>query len=165
MFPLWTRRLTAAGAIGTLLLVAVVLFWADRSTNLLTWFEQTILRVGRGVERRYDVDFIDRDDVPASVDQIGHALFWGGATFVVGWIGRNRVPITLVAFAMVGVSMAFEFGQPLLSATRGVEPTDVLANTVGVVFGAIAVALVAAAVRMFRGDRREWFDESVGVPY
>lgn len=155
------RRLWGASFAVAFLAVAVVLLWSDRAGGLFDRALDVIIRTGRKVERDYNVDLIDRADVPGQTDQIAHALFWGSGMVLAGWLLRRRVPVALTALLVAGVSLAFEVAQPSLSQTRAVEPSDALANLVGVGIGAAVIAAILWMWRWWFGDDRTFHGTSL----
>lgn len=161
MKPSVGRQLLAFGAITIFLGLAVILLWSDRAPSVFGDVLDIVRRTGRSVERRYDIDLIDRSDIPGQADQIGHALFWGTGMLIAGWVLRRRVPVAITALFLSGISMLFEFAQPALSATRAVEPSDAVANIIGIVVATVALLAVLAATRWFRGDDRHYHGDMV----
>jgi len=143
---------------------AVVLLWSDRAGSMLGDVASLVVRGGRKVERSYDVDLVDRSDIPGQTDQIVHALFWGSGMMLVGWLLRRRVAVVLTAFFVGGVSVLFEAAQPALSQTRAVEPSDALANMVGVAGGAVVIYLAIVVWRLVSKNARRPGTPQPGLP-
>ena len=103
----------------------------------------------------------DSEDIPGEPDQVGHALFWGTGMVLAGWILRRRIPLAITALFLSGISLLFEFAQPLLSMTRAVEPSDAVANVVGIAGAAVALSALFAVMRRLRGDDRRYHGDEV----
>lgn len=161
MKPSVGRQLLGFGTLTIFLGIAVILLWSDRAGGAFGDVLDIVLRTGRSVERRYEVDFIDRSDIPGQADQIGHALFWGTGMLLSGWVLRRRVPVPITAVLLSGISMLFEFAQPALSTTRVVEPSDAVANIVGILAAALTLGAVLAVIRWRRGDDRQYYGDAV----
>lgn len=126
---------------------ATVLLLADRATAVLDVSKSLTIRGGRAVERIFDIDVVDRDEIPASFEQAGHAVLWGTGMLVFGWLLRSRVPVLLTALFVAGASVMFEAAQPVVSATRRFEASDALANFAGIVLGVACVMLAISIER------------------
>jgi len=123
------------------LVAAVVLFWADGGTGIGASLYNAFLNVGERLEDLTKTDVLDRNDVPGTIDQLAHALFWGAATICLGWVARYRVAVPLTAIFVLGASMAFEFLQPVMSTGRAIQPRDIVANSIGIGIGAVALGV------------------------
>jgi len=153
------RRLWGATAALVFLALAVVLLWSDRAGAMFDSAVDIVVRTGRKVERDYDVNFVDRSDIPGETDQIGHAMLWGSGMLLTGWLLRRRVPVTLSALLIAAISLGFEFAQPLLSQTRVVEPSDVTANLVGIAIAAVVLGPFLWIWRQVFGDDRSFYTD------
>jgi len=128
----WKRRLLGGGAISSFLVVAVFLLWSDRAVTMFGQAVHQFIHLGRRVEQGLNVDVVDRSDLPATLDQVGHFFFWAVGMFIAGWVLRRRIPLPITAIFVSGVSLFFE--------------------VTGVVFAAIALVPLLAAYRRFFGD-------------
>ncbi len=131
-------------------IAAVWLLWADRGTILGDRIMAFGIEAGRWLERTTTVDVIDRSDVPARTDQIGHAILWMTGTVVIGSLRLMRQPLGVVGLELAALSLASEIAQPLVSVNRGFEPGDALANLVGVGIGCGVLAMWLLAQSTFR---------------
>ena len=138
------RRLFAFLVLPAVLAAAVLLFWADRSTGIGASLVMNFIDLGERFEDLTQTDFVDRQDVPGTIDQLGHAMFWGSAMICLGWVARYRIPVPLTALFVLGASMAFEFLQPVVSSGRALQPNDIVANSIGIFFGATALVIAIA---------------------
>ena len=83
---------------------------------------------------------IPAEQLPGS-DAIVHIAVWGAAMALVGltvWTWRGLV---IAAPAVFATSIVVEIAQGVYSTSRMVEPSDVLANAVGVAAGTLAAAV------------------------
>lgn len=155
MARLTTRALVAVAALG-FVVAAVWLLWADRGTILGDRIMTYGLDLGRWAERTTSLDVIDRQDVPARSDQIGHAILWMTGTVLIGSLRLLRRPLSIVGLELATLSLISEFAQPLVSVRRGFEPGDALANLVGVGIGTAVLAaflLTQNTLRLLRMQR------------
>lgn len=155
------RQLFSFGALTIFFGLAVILLWSDRASGVFSEVLDIVRRTGRSVEQRYDIDLIDRSDIPGQADQIGHALFWGTGMLLTGWLLRRRIPVAITALFVSGISLLFEFAQPILSATRVVEPSDAVANMVGIATATVALLGLLAGLRWYRGDDRQYHGDAI----
>lgn len=138
-------------------LAALWLLWADRGTLLGDRIMYGLVDAGRTFERTTMIDLVDRRDIPASMDQIGHAMLWAVGAFVLGWfrLGRdsaNSIGLMTVGLEVALLSLLSEFAQPLVSTNRGFEASDAVANLVGVSIGTTALAMLVGGLRLARTD-------------
>lgn len=145
-----------AFVIAGFVLLAIVLFWADRTTSLVDTFRDVVVNTGRQIEAESGVNLVDRDDIPGTKDQIAHAAFWGSTAGVLAWLLRRRVPVALTGLFVAGASIMIELGQPRFSATRVVEPSDMVANLCGIAIAIPTVAILAAVERVMWGENRHY---------
>lgn len=134
-------------------MVAVVLLWADRGAALGTQSLHTLADGFRTFEQTANVDLIDRSDIPGTFDQVGHAMLWATGTVLIGIAGFRRFSAAAAATVAMVVSLAFEFGQPVLSTSRALQPSDVVANGVGVLIGFGALVILHGANRLVHAVR------------
>jgi len=152
-FPLRALVFIAALGFGA---AAIWLLWADRGTILGDRIIDNSVEAARWLERTTMIDVINRDDIPAETDQIGHAILWTIGTVLIGSLRMLRRPLAIVGLEMAALSLFSEFAQPLVSMNRGFEPGDAFANLVGVGFGIATLAgfvLVNSTLRL-AGVRR-----------
>ena len=142
-------RILTATAFLSFAALTVVLLFADRSTFLLGTVKTFILDTGWTVEQTLQIDLLDSEDIPGSVEHFGHAAIWGSGMLLFGWVLRAHVPLLLTALFVAGTSVIFEAAQPLVSATRQFEPADAIAN-----FAGIVAAVCFLAVALWFEDRR-----------
>jgi hypothetical protein len=149
------RALLFVAAIG-FGVAAVWLLWADRGTILGDQILHNTAEAARWLERATAIDLIDRNDIPAETDQIGHAILWMVGTVLIGSLRMMRRPLAIVGIELAALSLFSEFAQPLVSMNRGFEPGDAMANLVGVGFGVTALAgvVLLGNVTRLAGIRR-----------
>lgn len=136
------RTLLILGVLG-FAAAAVWLLWADRGTILGDRIIDRAIDSARWLEQATMIDVIDRDDIPAAKDQVGHAILWMVGTVLIGSLRMLRRPLAVVGLELAALSLFSEFAQPLVSTNRGFEPGDAVANLVGVGFGlAVLTAFV-----------------------
>ena len=148
MSPNWFRRGAATALILCFTSAAVVLLWSDRAPALFDHTVNVVTETGRFVERLYGVDIADRSDVPGTADQIGHTVLWGSGMLLIGWIFHRRVPVLFTAIFVFGISLIFEAGQPLLSSSRSLDPSDAVANSVGIVAASMVLYMMLLVLRV-----------------
>lgn len=135
---------------------AVWLLWADRGTLLGDRIFDNAAEAARRLERATTINVIDRNDIPAEADQIGHAVLWMIGTVLIGSLRMLRRPLAVVGLELAALSLFSEFAQPLVSRHRSFEPSDALANLIGVGFGIAALTgvLLLGNVTRFARIRR-----------
>lgn len=148
MPSLYARRVIAFVACGLFFGVAVFLLIADRSSALVGTAQRIVIDGGQQIEGRYNIDVLDRQDIPGTSDQIGHAALWGAGMFLTGWLGRRTLPIAFTALLLAATSVAFEVSQPLLSSTRAFQPSDLVGNVAGIGGAAILLIVVLRILRI-----------------
>ena len=159
MQSIWLRRSVATALVLCFAAAAVVLLWSDRAGSFVDPLATVVVDTGRSVERNFQVDLLDRQHVPGTVDQIAHALLWGSGMLLIGWALRRRVPIVVTAVCLASISMLFEFAQPLLSQTRLLQQTDLVANVMGISLASWVLLTGFWASEKFLGDHRRHPDE------
>jgi len=156
----------AVGAFGLAASVAVVLLLSDRAPRFGAQVKDFILQVGTAFESAFGVNWIDRDSVPGTFDQIGHAALWCGVMVLLGLAFRRWVPALVTAFFVLCASASLEVLQGSLTTTRAVESKDAFANGVGIAFGLLLVLtmgflfdLVSSLRRKLGSDGGQSLDE------
>lgn len=144
------RRIAAAGAVGAFAVAAVWLLWADRGTVFGDRIVGWLLDAARQVERTTMVDLVDRSDIPATLDQVGHAILWAVGTVTIGVALLGRRPILATAAGVGVISLFAELAQPVVSTHRGFELSDAVANLVGVGLGTVALVALEGTLRLAR---------------
>jgi len=136
------RPSIGARALFGLLGLAVVLFnvalmLSDRAPGFLRRvFGDTIDRLSDRIDATAR---IPAEQLPGS-DVVVHIAVWAAAMALVGltvWTWRGLV---MAALAMLAVSTFVEIAQGVYSSSRAVEPSDVIANALGVAAGTLVAA-------------------------
>lgn len=133
--------------------VVVVLTFADRAPDYTIEHAPEVRAWGAGVEQGLGIDVVDRDDVPLSVDDLAHATMWVAVAGVVvlvadgrrwpGVLGGSLVRHRATLLLLLGLAVAFELGQGVLTSSRNLSLSDGLANVAGVSVGwAVSVTAV-----------------------
>ncbi len=133
-FARW-RPLAALFAAGALLASGVLLL-SDRAPGLL---RRLSARIDAGSSRTAQIASEAR---PQSDFEI-HVLVWAVVTVFVGLAMWSSRSLLASAIAVLLLSVAAEKAQELLTATRGLEVADVMANVLGVAAGLGAVSGLA----------------------
>lgn len=150
------RRAVATIVVLGFTAVAVVLLFSDRAPGVLNLVRDLVVGLGRRIERTWQIDLIDRADIPGTRDEIGHVILWGTGMLVIGLALRKRVPITITAILLAGVSLLSEYGQSVLSTTRTASASDAVANVIGIGLAAVLLGAVTGVARLIFGDDRHF---------
>ncbi|MDF2732332.1 MAG: hypothetical protein K0S92_963 [Desertimonas sp.] len=147
--PLALRALAALAGVVALLFNAMLML-SDRAPGALR-------RIGGDFARR----LFDRIDAnPADVladprlpesDSVVHIAVWAMAIVLVGWAVWTWIGLAIGAVAVFAASLVVEAAQGRWSDTRAVEISDVRANAVGVLVGAVVVAMCYIAYSAIAG--------------
>jgi len=140
------RRLFTWAILGGFTAVVTVASLSDRAPRFVPRITDLTVRVGRRFEAVSNTDLVDVSSIPGRTDQIGHFLLWGAGMLAIGWLTRKRIPVAATACLLFAASIAVEFLQVRWTATRQLEVTDAVANGLGILLAAIAVATLGAAV-------------------
>ena len=147
--PLALRAFAALAGVAALLFNTMLML-SDRAPGALR-------RIGGDFARR----LFDRIDAnPADVladprlpesDSIVHIAVWAMAIVLVGWAVWTWIGLAIGAVAVFAASLVVEAAQGRWSDTRAVEISDVRANAVGVLVGAVVVAMCYIAYSAIAG--------------
>ena len=141
-----TRTFTAAMA-AVFVAIVGVLSLGDRSPGAVHRSWQSFRVIGHEAEVRLGADFIDRADVPFKYDTLGHFVLYAVAGVIAFALLRDRLPVWAITGLVILFSGVVEIAQPLLSATRQMQLSDLTANTVGACVG---VGLAVIGTRVLR---------------
>lgn len=150
------QTLLLGGLLAGFLLVATVLLLSDRAGGMGGRVKAFIIGVGETFERAFGVDWLDRDSIPGTFDQIGHAALWGTGMLVLGLAFRRWIHPLATAVAITAISISFEFLQATATTSRKLDPGDAVANTVGVLIALVVVLLVGVLIDFIVRPLREW---------
>ena len=142
------RLSTRIVAVAAFFVLATVLLLADRATALVAVAYGEVIDAGRRIEQGIGFNIIDRSDIPATFDQIGHVVLWCCGMLVVGVALRHQSPLWVLALFVSGVSLLFEYAQPALSSTRAFEYADAVGNIVGVAIGTVLLGAASLVSRV-----------------
>lgn len=159
---LWLRRAMAAVVLCGFFAIAVILLLSDRTGGVASGARDLAVEAGQRFEERYEVDVIDRDSIPGTFDQIGHAVLWGTGMLLVGWFLRRRVPLFMSALFVAAMSFFAEAGQAAFSQTRQFQVSDLIGNFVGIAIASVIVGVAIIVYRWFNGDDRVYRDAAFG---
>jgi len=151
------------GLVASFLAIATVLLLSDRAGRWGEPSKRFILDVGEAFESTFGVDWIDRNSVPGTFDQIGHALLWGGGMLVLGLALRRWMSPIIIAFFLLGSSILFELLQSAVTEARTLSPSDAVANAVGIVIAAVVVLVVGLLLDFFIFPLRNWLRSDTGA--
>jgi len=141
--------------IRNLLLLAIVVGFAgsvtvlslsDRAPAAVAEAKTVVKDLGSEAEHRAGIDVVDRDDIPAEFDKIGHAVLWGTGMLVLGFLFRRRVPPLVMALLLTAVSFGFELAQASYTSSRALQLSDAVANAFGVGVAFVIVVFAGAVI-------------------
>lgn len=151
------------GLVASFMAVATVLLLSDRAGGWGGQIKTFILDVGEAFESTFGVDWLDRDSIPGTFDQIGHAALWGGGMLVIGLGLRRWIPPVLTALFLLGASIIFELLQSEVTEQRVLQPSDAVANAVGIVIATVVVLLMGLVWDFFIVPVRNWVRSGRGA--
>ncbi len=125
--------------------LAVILLLSDRAPDFV---ERAIFRLenlGRRVEYRFGIDWVDVSDFPLEWRTAGHVLLWAGAAALAHGLFAHRVSTWRIAGAVLVLAIASEIGQVFFTWSRELEVHDVLANASGILIGTVGAMMAARA--------------------
>ncbi len=138
MFGKWSKMLVFVGFLTALGLLSM----ADRAPGAVLGGLRWVRSRGQDIEAALGIDWIDLGDMPLAWDTAGHLVLWAGAGMLGYAAVGQRVGGARLAMALLILSGVVEVAQPLLSATRQLEVTDMVANGVGIFAGVITASLI-----------------------
>lgn len=150
------RSVALLGILASFVLIAAVLLLSDRAGGLGVRVKTFILDVGEAFEDAFGVDWLDRDSIPGTFDQIGHAVLWGGGMFLIGLTFRRWVHPIVTALAIGVLSAVFEYLQAVLTVSRTPQVTDVVANASGILIALVLVLIIGMVLDSVITPFREW---------
>lgn len=142
-------------AIRNLILLAIVVGFAgavtvlslsDRAPAAVAEAKTVVKDIGSEAEDRAGIDVVDRTDIPAEFDKIGHAVMWGTGMLVLGLLFRRRFPPLIMAFLLTAISIGFELAQSSYTSSRALQPSDAVANAFGIGVAFVVVVFIGAVI-------------------
>ncbi len=133
--------------------LAVVLLLSDRAPNATERAIDRTVQLGRRIESRFGIDWVDVSDFPLEWRTAGHMLLWACAAALAYGLFANRASIWRIAGAVLLVSIGSEIGQVLFTWSRELEIHDILANAAGIGIGTVGAVMLVRASRALFGRR------------
>jgi hypothetical protein len=137
--PVALRALVAVVAVAALGFNAALML-SDRAPGVLRrLFGDAVQRLSARIdasERLANLAATTGTQVPQS-DTVVHVAVWAVAALLVGLTVWSWIGLLLGAAVVVGLSALVEIGQGVLTDTRAVEASDMVANALGVAAGTV----------------------------
>ncbi|MEZ5342108.1 MAG: hypothetical protein R2706_11870 [Acidimicrobiales bacterium] len=127
------------------------LLFGDGAPALVKQLWRSVRAVGHRAEVAFNLDVVDRSDLPFRYDTIGHFGLYAMAGALAWFVFRERASALAIGTVVVAVSGLIEVAQPLLSEGRNMEGRDFVANAVGVTVGVVAASIGTRVLRLVSG--------------